>query len=151
MAMKEGKVGGDEKGSGANDKNATKASILGDSLILNSILKKTNVSNILSNMNAEKADVHGTNDVNRLNSSQQFTYAKVVTPYRVKNKINFCSLESEVGDVDADLIIPMTSLHEVNERFANAYMVTSMKNVLHILLLNNMLGTNSLSIGCRKL
>nr|GEU75027.1 zinc knuckle CX2CX4HX4C [Tanacetum cinerariifolium] len=87
-------------------------SLLGDSPILNLIFRKTNVSTSPSSMNAEKAVVHGTNDVNRLNSSQHFTYAKVVTPNSVKNKVNFRSLKSEVGDVDADLIIPMTSIHE---------------------------------------
>nr|GEW93273.1 zinc knuckle CX2CX4HX4C [Tanacetum cinerariifolium] len=37
-------------------------------------------------MNAEKAAEYVTSNVNRLNSSQQFTYAKVVCPDHVKNK-----------------------------------------------------------------
>ncbi|GJV77970.1 hypothetical protein Tco_1509554 [Tanacetum coccineum] len=71
----------------------------------NKFYRKINVS---TSMNAEKGVVYGKNDVNRLNSSQHFTYAKVVTPNFVKNKVDSRSLEYEVGDVDADLIIPMT-------------------------------------------
>ncbi|GKC52098.1 hypothetical protein Tco_1074843 [Tanacetum coccineum] len=118
--MKGGTIGGDKRGSSTNDQNATKESLLSDFLTFNSILRKTNISNASCSMNAEKAAEHGTNDVNRVNSSQQFTYAKVVTPERVKSKVNLRSLEYEVGDVDADLIIPMTSIQEVNERFENS-------------------------------
>ena len=38
----------------------------------------------------------------------------------MKNKVNFQSLESDAGNVEADLIIPMASVQEVNERFANS-------------------------------
>ncbi|GJZ04889.1 hypothetical protein Tco_0538164 [Tanacetum coccineum] len=93
-AVKGGKGGGDKRGSGTNDHNAAKESLLGDFPTLNSTLKKTNFLNTSCSMNAEKVAEYGTNDVNRLNSSQQFTYEKVVFPDRVKNK-------------------------EVNERFAN--------------------------------
>nr|GEU68212.1 hypothetical protein [Tanacetum cinerariifolium] len=80
-------------------------------------------------MNAEKVVEHGSNDVNRLNLSQQFTYEKMATIDRVKNKVNFHSLEAEVGDVDADLIIPMTSgLDDLLEN--KPYMI---QNVLIIL------------------
>ncbi|GJS41186.1 zinc knuckle CX2CX4HX4C containing protein [Tanacetum coccineum] len=118
--MKGGQGGGYKRGSGATDQNNMKESLLGDFLTLNSILRKTNISNTSCSMNAEKVAEHGTNGVNRLNSSQQFTYAKVATLDRVKNTVNFHSLESEVGDVDAYLIIPMTLVQEVNERFSNS-------------------------------
>nr|GEZ73459.1 hypothetical protein [Tanacetum cinerariifolium] len=79
-----------------------------------------------------KADVHGLSDVNKLNqpktivgmnhrsSSQQFMYAKVVNPDRVKNKVNFRVLESEVDNVEVDFIVPMASMQEVNDRFTNS-------------------------------
>nr|GEU85902.1 protein anti-silencing 1-like isoform X1 [Tanacetum cinerariifolium] len=45
----------------------------------------------------EKATEHGTIDANGLNSSQQFTYAKVATPDRVKNKVRILQKSKEIS------------------------------------------------------
>nr|GEZ59150.1 hypothetical protein [Tanacetum cinerariifolium] len=38
-----------------------------------------------------------------------------------KTKVNFWSRESDVGNVDADFIIPIASVQEVNDKFANSF------------------------------
>nr|GEY84626.1 hypothetical protein [Tanacetum cinerariifolium] len=53
-------------------------------------------------------------------SSNPFTYANVVNSDRVKKKVNFQSLECDVGYVDVDLIFPNASVQEVNDIFASS-------------------------------
>nr|GEY42729.1 hypothetical protein [Tanacetum cinerariifolium] len=45
-----------------------------------------------------------------------FTYANVVNSDQMKTKVNFRLLESDVGNVEANLVIPMASVQEVNAR-----------------------------------
>nr|GEW26081.1 hypothetical protein [Tanacetum cinerariifolium] len=59
-----------------------------------------------------------------------FTYANVVNSDQMKTKVNFRLLESDVGNVEANLVIPMASVQEVNasvyiriERFAGKWAI----------------------------
>nr|GEX13149.1 hypothetical protein [Tanacetum cinerariifolium] len=54
-------------------------------------------------------DVHGTTGPKQPTSSHEFLYANVVNSGLVKNKVNFRALESDMGNVEAGLIIPMAS------------------------------------------
>ncbi|GKE33885.1 zinc knuckle CX2CX4HX4C containing protein, partial [Tanacetum coccineum] len=59
-------------------------------------------------------------DLDQPSSSHPSTYAKVANLDREKAKVNFWSLEYEVGTVEADLFIPMASVQEVSDRFTNS-------------------------------
>ncbi|GKA74142.1 hypothetical protein Tco_0780444 [Tanacetum coccineum] len=68
-------------------------------------------------------------DADKANSSNHFTYANLFKSDRVKTKVNFWSLESDVGSVEADLITPMASVQEVSDSFAILYTDTLLPKV----------------------
>ncbi|GJU67156.1 hypothetical protein Tco_1253415 [Tanacetum coccineum] len=76
-------------------------------------------------INADKENTCGTMQEHRIdadkpNLSNHFTYANLFNYDCVKTKVNFRSIEFGVGNVEADLIIPMASVQEVSDTFSNS-------------------------------